>query len=158
DPAAPPTTSGDSMQLFEGIVQLVAVLARSGPVVIALDDLHWADDMSLRLLSFVARRISDALPVLLITTARAEEMPGALSRALAQFAREFPLLQMSLVPLGREETAQLTRAMVTRADQSPAVLADAIWTASEGNPFIAIETLRALGEKGIAEMPGVPLP
>src|SRR5262245_44113203 len=71
DPTALLTGSVDSMQLFEGIVQLVAALARSGPVVIVLDDLHWADDMSLRLLSFVARRISDALAVLLIVTAAA---------------------------------------------------------------------------------------
>jgi tetratricopeptide (TPR) repeat protein len=135
-------------------VQLVAALARSGPVVIALDDLHWADDMSLRLLSFVARRISDALAVLLIVTARAEEMPEPLSRALDQLDREFPLLQITLTPLGREDTASLARALAARADEPPAVLAEAVWTASEGNPFIAIETLRALGEKAIAETPG----
>jgi len=159
DPTALLPGSVDSMQLFEGIVQLVAALARSGPVVIALDDLHWADDMSLRLLSFVARRISDALAVLLIVTARAEEMPDPLARAVDQLDLEFPLLQISLTPLGRDDTVHLARALAVRGDEPPAALADAIWAASEGNPFIAIETMRGFGENGIAETrAGLPLP
>lgn len=98
--------------------------------------------------------------MLLMLTARADEMPAALAR-LDDLDRELPVLQLSLTPLGRDDTARLTRALAGtgREDASLTSLADAVWTASEGSPFIVIETLRALADGSTAETPGnLPLP
>src|SRR5262245_25429336 len=161
DPDRMPPAGSDSMQLFESVAQLVATLALQKPLIIVLDDLHWADDMSRRLFSFVARRVQGALPVLMMLTARAEEMPDALSRALDDLDRELPVLQLSLHPLGRDDTGRLARALAGSGRDAASLtsLAEAVWAASEGSPFMIVETLRALGDGSIAETPGtLPLP
>jgi len=67
-----PAPTGDRLHLFESVVHVVEQLAVQQPTVLGLEDLHWADEMSLRLLMFVARRIR-AAPVLLVTTVREDE-------------------------------------------------------------------------------------
>ena len=62
------------MRLFEAFSHVVAQLAAERPVLLVLEDLQWADEMSLRLLAFVARRIQDRR-VLVLTTVREEESP-----------------------------------------------------------------------------------
>lgn len=47
------------------------------PIAVIIEDLHWADDTTLRLFAFVARRIRD-VPLLLVATARGDEIAGAL--------------------------------------------------------------------------------
>src|SRR5207249_895137 len=71
--AAPelPPPSDDQRRLFESVAHLVEQLARGQPLAVLLEDLHWADEMSLRLLSFLGRRIAST-PVLMIATARSE--------------------------------------------------------------------------------------
>ena len=55
-PGLPPPSDSD-LRLFESVAQLVEQLAARRPLVLLLEDLHWADEMSLRLLAFVSRRV-----------------------------------------------------------------------------------------------------
>src|SRR5262249_28591958 len=63
----------DSLRLFEAVARLLGDMARHRPLVVLLEDLHWADEMSLRLLAYLARRAA-GWPVLLVATAREEEI------------------------------------------------------------------------------------
>ncbi|HYT89689.1 MAG TPA: AAA family ATPase, partial [Gemmataceae bacterium] len=68
-----PPASDSALPLFESMAELVEQVAARQPLVLVLEDLHWADEMSLRLLAFVSRRIP-AWMALVVTTARDEEL------------------------------------------------------------------------------------
>ena len=92
EPGAPPAPGGiDYRQLLESVVQAMRHLARGHLLLVILEDVHWADEMSLRLLAFLGRRIAE-WPVLAVVTAREEELPDApaLRRALDEARRREP--------------------------------------------------------------------
>lgn len=160
-PGLPPP-SDDQRRLFESVSRLVERLAAVQPVALLLEDLHWADEMSARLLSFLGRRVQ-GWPVLVVASARAEELGDApaLRRVLQELGRERHFMELGLPPLSAEDTARLVRSL-TRVGTNPAAVARleaAIWRLSEGNPFVAVETVRALAE-GTAppETASLPLP
>jgi predicted ATPase len=143
------TGAEDYLRLFEAIAQLLAHLARRQPLLLALEDLHWADEMSVRLLSFLARRLS-TLPVLILGTAWDAELDGAgfLRGLLHDLNQERLLTQLSLPPLSKAETLALVRARAKAGTEESMASrwGEAIWRASEGNPFMVVETMRALQE------------
>jgi len=157
-----PTPSDDLLRLFESVAQLVERLTIQGPLAVVLEDVHWADEMSLRLFAFIARR-TQTVPVLLAATAREEELSSApvLQRVLDEVATEQLLVPMPLSPLSRGDTAALVRSLARRGSDETVVarLSERLWAASKGNPFIIVETMRALDEGAIAETaPTLPLP
>ncbi|MFQ5830984.1 MAG: AAA family ATPase, partial [Candidatus Methylomirabilia bacterium] len=155
-------TAEDYVRLFEAVAQLLKCLAAQRPLLLILEDLHWADEMSLRFLSFLSRRVP-AWPVLVVATAREEELVGAplLRQILQQLDREQQLVQLSLSPLSQQETVNLVR-VLARVGSEEAVMArlgQRVWAVSEGNPFMVVETMRALHEGGTLQAPSiVPLP
>lgn len=148
-----PPPSEDQRRLFESVAHLVEQLARAQPLALLLEDLHWADEMSVRLLSFLGRRIPSS-PALVIATARSEELVDAtlLRRTLDELTRASHYAELSLGPLSRDDTARLTRFLSRASDDVEAVarLEQRIWRVSEGNPFVIVETLRALGDVSAA--------
>ena len=159
---APPTITGEShLRLFELIDDLIAELARSQPLLLVLEDLQWADDMTLRLVPFVARRLADR-PVLLLGTARDEELPE--TPAVAQLCSELdPLTHVETLPLpglSPAATAALVRALAPSGTAAPrlAEVAARVWALSGGNPFVIVETMRALGEGRPLDAVGLELP
>jgi DNA-binding SARP family transcriptional activator len=156
-----PTREG-WVRLFEVVTELVGHLASTRPLLLVLEDLHWADEMSLRLLAFVARRLGSR-PVLLAATVREEDVDAGavLRRLLQELEVERHVVVRDVLPLSRHDTHTLVRtlARVRRADGSLARLADRVWTASQGNPFVVVETVRALREAESADSAaGIPLP
>ncbi|HEU5319728.1 MAG TPA: AAA family ATPase, partial [Methylomirabilota bacterium] len=152
-----PGVQADETQLFESALQLLHRLAAIRPVALVLEDMHWADEMSVRLCFFVARRIETGR-ILLVLTAREEDMPEALllGRSLHELERARHLVRLPLRQLSRPDTAALVRAVLPR-DTDADVLAgieERVWQASRGLPFFAIETVRALAETS----PAAPLP
>jgi DNA-binding CsgD family transcriptional regulator/tetratricopeptide (TPR) repeat protein len=144
-------TPGSQLQVFEETLALLAERAALTPVLLELEDLHWADTSSLDLVVFLAHNVDDQ-PILLLSTSRADEPEsGERVRRLADGVRRSgSALVLELAPLVREELAELLEA---HADEPlPAALTDAITTRSEGNPFFAEELLAAAGE-GSAELP-----
>jgi predicted ATPase len=99
-------------RVFEVIGQAVHRLAGDGPLLLVLEDFHWADPTSCDLLHFLARRVP-ALPLLLVVTSRTEEIPAghAVRRLLATLVRERIARELRLAPLGRDEVAEMMAAI-----------------------------------------------
>jgi DNA-binding SARP family transcriptional activator/predicted ATPase len=145
---------GDHRQLFESVAQLIRLLALQQPLVLILEDLHWADEMSLRLLSFLGRRLR-AWSTLVVGTAREEDLARApvLRRTLEDLVRDQRLVEIRLAALSKPDTLALVRTLA-RAETDEAVvtsLAEQVWIASEGNPFVVVETVRSLPESAAAQ-------
>jgi tetratricopeptide (TPR) repeat protein len=156
--APPPDDHAQNVRLFEAVAHLVNHVAQRHPLLLVLEDVHWADEMSLRLAAFMARQIR-ARPVLMVVTAREEELPGppVLSGLLEELARDDRAAQLTVGSLSRAETATLVRALGRACGDESALesLAEQLWTASKGNPFLVVETMRVVGDQ---PTPAVPLP
>ena len=144
--------------LFEAVVRLLEQLASIRPHVLLFEDLHWADETSIRLLSFVAHRIGGHR-VLIVATAREEEVAEAprLQTFLEALSHDVSCVRLHLAPLSRDLTNALTRSLVRLRD--PARLAEMerrVWETSEGNPFVAVEAVRALEDDHAVYPPGPP--
>jgi predicted ATPase len=141
----------DAMRLFEAVAQLLERLANTQPLMLVLEDVHWADEMSIRLVSVLSRRIA-AWPILIILTAREEDVAEA--PVLRELIGVPSVERLRLGPLSHEETTALVRSLGPRGrgDDRDAALAERIWVASDGNPFVIVETLRAV-EQGATETP-----
>ncbi len=125
---APGERAGETFQLYEDVV--AAVAGTGEPMVLLLDDLHWADPASLRLLGFVGRRLANA-PVLAVGAFRdvgADSEVGELLAALAGQSAVLPLAGLSEPEVGG------LLAEVLGADPPPAVVARVV-ERSGGNPF-----------------------
>ena len=152
----------DYLKVFESMAQLLACLSRVRPLLLILEDLHWADEMSIRLLGFLARRIS-SWPAVVVTTARQDELIDApvLRRTLQDLSRAPHVVRLELAPLSRAETVRLVRTLARsgRDEAALARLTEQVWSTSEGNPFVVVETTRALEEGTIvADSRTRPLP
>jgi DNA-binding SARP family transcriptional activator len=153
---------GNPLRVFEAVAHFLRDLVSSRPLLLILENLHWADETSLRLFSFLTRRI-EAWPLLMVGVARKEELGEStvLRRLLQESDGRSRLRQLSLAALSRADTAALVRALAGRdMDAAPAVrLAEQVWRLSEGNPFIVVESMRALETGEITPVHGrLPLP
>jgi DNA-binding SARP family transcriptional activator len=155
-----PARGGDRLRLFEALAELVRWLATGRALLIVLDDLHWADDVSLALLPYLCRRLA-AWPVLIVATARAEEIVAREEATFTELARERRLHRLDLGPLSPEQTTAMARSLIspdTAADDL-AVLLEHVWRLSEGNPFVVTETVRTIAaERAPATDDGLELP
>ena len=160
DGAPPPITAAGHLRLFESLDAMVAELARTQPLVVVLEDVQWADEMSLRLLAFVGRRLVSR-PVLLAATARDEDLADTppLARTLDELAPLPHVEHLRLGPLSRSATTSLVRALARSGSTATrlASTTDRVWAVSEGNPFVVVETMRALRDQrdgaGTVELP-----
>ena len=140
-----PARGGDRLRLFEALAELLRWLATGRTLLIVLDDLHWADDVSLALLPYLCRRLA-AWPILIVATARAEEIVEREEATLTELARERRLHRLDLGPLSPEQTTALARSLIAPgiAADNLAMLLHHVWRLSEGNPFVVTETVRTL--------------
>lgn len=138
--AQPAVAEGDALATaLHGLYWLTAAVAERGPVVLAVDDAHWADPSSLRFLGYLAARV-DELPVALVLTVRSGE-PGASSRALAELAAHPWTIRVQPSPLGENAAREIVRATLGRPDGE---LGRACYELTAGNPFYLREVLRDL--------------
>lgn len=154
--------AADTARLFSAMAELMDSLCAARPLMLLLEDLQWADDMTLRLLGYLARRLAKQ-PVLIVVTVREEDLVDApaVRSVLAELEREVGVLALALAPLSRESTAALVRSLARVT--SPADLqrlGEQVWAASEGNAFMAVEILRAIedGAASPAASSALPLP
>ncbi|HEY7192339.1 MAG TPA: AAA family ATPase [Gemmatimonadales bacterium] len=148
----PPSGIEDGPRIFEAVAQLLRLLAAEQPLIVVIEDLHWCDDMTLRLLRFLPRRLGGQ-PVVLIGTARPEELSEASRRgaALKVLKRDESCVSTTLGPLPREQALQLFRAVLAAREADLSMpLAERVWQLSEGNPFVVLECARALRERSTA--------
>src|SRR5262249_29761300 len=130
-----PPAPADYLRLFAAGAGCRADWARHHPLLVLLEDLHWADEMSLRLLAYLARRAS-GWPVLLVATAREEELADApmLRRTLEEVQRQRGAVSLALPPLSRQAVASLLHSFAGHGPAEPfaAPLLQAAWAASAG--------------------------
>jgi DNA-binding SARP family transcriptional activator len=142
------TTTDEHGLLFEAMGEVIEALVCSKPLIIVLEDLHWADTMSTRLLGFLGRRLG-ALPILIVGSTRPEEaveLP-VLDRALAELRAAGRLKDIAVDGLSRAESLALARTLYSKRNQDPGAIeamADELWALSDGNPFVIVETVLAL--------------
>ena len=144
--------AGSQLRVFEETLALLSDHAAAAPVLLVLEDLHWADTSTLDLVVFLAHNVDDR-PVLLLATYRADERASAerMRRLGDRVRRSGSALVLELGPLEHQE---LTALLAAGADAPPpAALTDAIVARSEGNPFFAEELLAAAGGES-GELPG----
>ncbi|HJS58530.1 MAG TPA: BTAD domain-containing putative transcriptional regulator [Vicinamibacteria bacterium] len=150
--AADDGSAADALMLFEGVSVLLERVAAAQPSVVVLEDLHWADEMSVRLLAFIGRRLEPWRLVVLVT-AREEDLVDApvLHQACAELKREPHVDTVALGPLSREHTGELVRALARGHDDvTVARLSEQIWRASEGNPLVVVEATRIAAHEALS--------
>jgi DNA-binding winged helix-turn-helix (wHTH) protein/tetratricopeptide (TPR) repeat protein len=139
-------------RLFDALGATLRRRAQQGPLVLVLDDLHWADEASLRGLEFLAHELSGAA-LLVVATFRDVEVrrDHPLSKLLGALARVPACERIPLRGLEAEEVAALVAAVLGL--EPPEALARTVYEMTEGNPFFVFELARLVGEAGGAEAP-----
>lgn len=161
-PPAPAAEAGaERSRLFRAVASYVSSVAAESPVVVVLDDLHWAGAPTLLLLRHLLRAL-EAAPVLVLGTHRddeaaagggggaGEDPAAALADALAALRREPGVERLALSGLGEADVAALVREAdgAGRPDEEAAVLARRLHAETGGNPFYVGELLRHRAEAG----------
>jgi predicted ATPase/class 3 adenylate cyclase len=133
--------------LFDGVCRFVERIARTTPLFLTLEDLHWADDATLLLLQHMAQRLHD-MPLLVVGTYRDVELDAArpLARALEELLRQRLAHDVALKRLPEAGVGEMLRAL--SAQEPPAPLVQAIYGETEGNPFFVEEVFQHLAEEG----------
>ena len=136
-------------RLFDSIVNFLKTAARNRPLVLVLDDLHWADRPSLLLLEFLVRQIADSR-ILIIGCYRDTELTRhhPLPETLANLTREPVFKRQSLRGLSRADFDHFIK--VSPGAKLPQELLNSVYERTEGNPFFIAETIRLLSEDGDA--------
>ena len=148
--ASSPAGDGDQYVLFAAVTALLRTLAVEEPVVIVLDDLHWADHASLQLLRHVVGEIS-AAPILIVATYRDTDISvdDPLTAVLAALHRETGVERLALVGLSDNDIISLLEATAGHdMDADGVQLAHALRMETGGNPFFVGELLLHLAESG----------
>ena len=144
--ADPEASVEPSFSALHGLYWLTINLADAQPLLVTVDDAHWADVASLRWLIYLARRLT-GVPVALVLTTRPAE-PGAVQELHDELLviPEVVVLQ----PGGLSTQAITTLAVqLLAADPDPSFVT-ACQSATGGNPFLLLELLRELDRRGIA--------
>ncbi len=134
-------------RLYEAFTLWLEGLATERPLLLIVEDLHWADDSSLDLLLHLARRLASRR-VLIVTTCRADEKNLTLTKALAALERAKLIHQLQLAPLDSPAVAMFVRRVLDLSANPPRDFLDALYARTEGNPFFIEELLRAVKESG----------
>ncbi|MBV8999667.1 MAG: AAA family ATPase [Solirubrobacterales bacterium] len=141
-------------RLHTAVTDLLAEISQRRPVLVVLEDIHWADASTLLLLRHLARTIWTGA-VLVFATFRDTEpdMPELLSQTLADLRRSDDVVRLRLGGLSRDEVSELVRRAVEGdAETDLGELAGTISDLTGGNAFLVCELWRALLETGAVEV------
>ncbi|HET8757796.1 MAG TPA: AAA family ATPase, partial [Solirubrobacteraceae bacterium] len=138
-------------RLFESLLGVLADLGRDGPLVLVLEDLHWADPSTRDFLVFLVRSARTE-PLCLVATYRSDELHRRhpLRPVLAELERLPSVERIAVERFSRDEVAeQLTGILDAPPDPR---LADRLYARAQGNPLYTEELLAASSE-GLGELP-----
>jgi DNA-binding SARP family transcriptional activator/RecA/RadA recombinase len=142
------------IRLFEAVAGLLEWVTRKQPLVVVLDDLHWADAASLQLLGFLGPYLRD-LPLLVLGTFRPAEVDarGQLTETLVTLGRHGVLERLALRGLARNEVEALI--LATTGDRASPEVVATVEMRTAGNPFFVAELARLLRSAGNLDWPGL---
>ncbi|HEY6709887.1 MAG TPA: AAA family ATPase, partial [Actinomycetota bacterium] len=141
-PAPPPGDGFERVQLFDGVLSLLSRLSELAPLLLVIEDLHWADRSTRDLLAFLIRTLRGGR-VALVASYRSDELNRRhpLRPLLAELVRVPDLERIDLAPFGRAELAEHLQAVA--GQPVPPAVVDRILARSEGNAFFAEELVAA---------------
>ena len=139
-------------QAFAAVAKTLNAIQAQVPILLFLEDIHWADSASLALLHYIARAINNSQRVLVLATFRSEELtadaeghPHPLSEAMRMMRREDLFTEIKLSSLSQSNVSKIVENMIGGSLQ-PA-LAEKLTSESRGNPLFIVESLRMLHER-----------
>jgi ABC-type oligopeptide transport system substrate-binding subunit len=138
----------DAKQVRERGLSYVAdyfkALASENPLLVLLEDLHWADDSSLDALNELALALTDQ-PLMMVSTARPE-----LYEHRPHWGEGQPFhTRLHLRPLSKRNARRLVDEILQKVDSVPATLRDTVVRNAEGNPFFVEELIKMLIDEGL---------
>lgn len=141
--------------LFEQYTRVLRVLAAGRPLLLLLDDLHWADRGSLDLLFHLGRRIQSER-ILIIAALRPDELAAdadqdvhPLQKILAEFGRIFGEFELNLNQTDRRKGEQLSEALLDREpNRYDSGFRRRMYELTRGHPLFTLELLRQMRERG----------
>jgi predicted ATPase len=128
-----PSTPAERFRAHRAVVEMIERLAARQPMLLILDDLHWADGASIEQAGYVLRRLPET-PVMILGSFRTGQADPALAAAVADAARERPIEFIELGPLPFEYASTL---LEDRADGRQ------LYALSKGNPFYLLQLARS---------------
>ncbi|WP_405621966.1 ATP-binding protein [Streptomyces sp. NBC_00076] len=148
----PGERQADPQNVTDGLVAAVRRLARRDwPLVLLIDDAHWADQETLRWLAAFAERLDD-LSALVVVARRPGEVSGESARLLDAIADTAGAPATTLSALTPQATAGLTRA--TLGDHADAPFCREVWAVTDGNPYETVELLAKVRDSGLQPSEG----
>ena len=140
----------EQQRLYDSVLEMMISLSQIAPVVLVIDDAHWADRATLALLRHLARRCkSMKLPMLVVATYREVELNEARPwlEVLSDLNRERLSFRLKLSRLDKQQTCQML-AILFNEEITPEFL-DGIYYETEGNPFFVEEVVKTLVDDDI---------
>jgi tetratricopeptide (TPR) repeat protein len=146
-PNPPLDPQAEQHRLYENVVAFFSALSEAVPVLLVLEDVHWADSGSLALLRHLARR-TRRQRLLIVATYREVELDQSrpFRDVLLDLNRERLAARLKLARLGRDETEALLATLF--AEEITPEFLEGIYRETEGNPFFVEEVCKALVESG----------
>ncbi len=138
---------------FDKLSQFIFEMSEKGPLCLFIDDLHWADPPSIKLLQFLARKILDH-QIMIVCTYRPEDLfwgeedSHPLADPLKSMSRDKLYFPMELKRLSPAETQTLVKDVLS-IQKTPDKFNKLIYKRTSGNPFFIEEILYSLLERGI---------
>jgi predicted ATPase/DNA-binding winged helix-turn-helix (wHTH) protein len=149
-PADLTMTKSARLPLFDAIARFLRAMAQAKPLVLVLDDLHWADQPSLSLLSYLLEELGDA-PILILGTFRDAELPPG-HPYLALLDKMERASSFKRVPVNSLEVPDVEHYLgAITGRPPPPLLAERLHERTAGNPFFVRETVRSLTWEALSE-------
>jgi len=133
-------------RMLSALAALVLDFARERPLLFVVDDLQWADELSLDLLSFMTAQDCAKAPLVLLGTCRIDEMP----KRLELLVHESGTVHTQIDRMDKAELGQMVGGMLALR-RPPEELVDFLYAESSGNPFFLAEYLRTAIAEGRLE-------
>ena len=143
EPSGPTDTEEARFRLFDSLTSFLVAAARDRPMVLVLDDLHWADEPSLLLLKYAAAEVASS-GLLIVGTYRDVELGR--HHPLARVLGELGGNRITLRGLGPHDIERYIE--MTAGSPAPPGLAEAVHAQTDGNPFFVGEVVRLLASEG----------
>ncbi|SDY00592.1 AAA ATPase domain-containing protein [Geodermatophilus africanus] len=136
-----PVADGGRLQLFESVAALLGEVAAETPLLVVLEDLHWADRSSRDLLRYLLARLADE-PIALVASYRSDDLHRRhpLRPLLAELVRLPGVERLELAPLPDDAVGALVRGLAAGV---PERTVEDVVARAEGNAFYAEELLAA---------------
>ena len=154
-PSTQNTTAQSPQQFFAEVRAFFAAASAKRPIVLLLDDLQWADPVSLDLLRFLSRSLSP-LSMLVLATYRPDALDRhhPLSALLPLLVRESRAERLDLAPLPSEAVHELVHGRFRLRAPDEGRLVEYLLRRTEGNALFVGELLRAIEERGVVAAGG----